>query len=449
MARVPLALAAALLGVAFARNIARARRNVTDEGRGLGRRDEAQFSDGGVDLEEVAPRKLRRGEPRSLAPGPEPEASDADARQEQDITEEYTLEGSEESAGDTEFGDWANTPLPGKWTYVGEEQWQEIQVAAESTFMLSPDTHDPDDFITSWSVAASPEGLGQYAFTTDGSGKAVLWDITGGRISVKHSWRPHAGGIRAAAFTIADKQWRFLTVGWDDTAILSGFRTRASAWEVLKQQAIQPAAITSAAFSPDGKHALLAPVEDGVMVWTFKTGETQVQCKREGTYSAAMSPDGTRLVSGTADGTVIVWTFELGGSCVQSEVLYHHLEIPSVVVRNTFSIDFSPDQRLLTASNFGSGLAKVWDFGTQTVRVLPHENTYQEDVLKDAAFSADGVRVVTAQDDLAYVWNLQDGTRLKLDRHENFEEEIWFARISPDGSVVFAMWGGHARTWRL
>jgi WD40 repeat protein len=67
--------------------------------------------------------------------------------------------------------------------------------------------------------------------------------------------------------------------------------------------------VTSAGFSPDGKH-IVSGSSDTVRVWNFeKSGKPVLVLKghTDTVTSVAFSPDGKHIVSGSRDETVRIW----------------------------------------------------------------------------------------------------------------------------------------------
>ncbi len=79
--------------------------------------------------------------------------------------------------------------------------------------------------------------------------------------------------------------------------------------------------------------------------------------------------------------------------------------------------------------------------------VLPLETLHHDGEVRDASFSPDGTKVVTASaDDTAQVWDAKTGQKIGQPmRHADW---VHTAEFSPDGTkVVTASWDGTARVW--
>jgi len=104
---------------------------------------------------------------------------------------------------------------------------------------------------------------------------------------------------------------------------------------------------------------------------------------------------------------------------------------------------FSPDGiRVVTAS--WDGTARLWDAATGAELLVLRGH---EDAVSTAAFSPDGIRVVTASSDrTARLWDAATGAELLVLR--GHEDAVSAAAFSPDGSrVVTASWNGAVRLW--
>ena len=111
--------------------------------------------------------------------------------------------------------------------------------------------------------------------------------------------------------------------------------------------------VTTASFSPDGKHLVTTSDDGSAKVWGLVDGEWQEKATIQ--YSnrvnnASFSPDGTRLLTTSDDGTAKVWVLVDGEW--QEEATIEHTD-------RVVNASFSPDgTRLLTTSK--DKTVKIW-----------------------------------------------------------------------------------------
>jgi eukaryotic-like serine/threonine-protein kinase len=165
-------------------------------------------------------------------------------------------------------------------------------------------------------------------------------------------------------------------------------------------------AVTSVAFSPDGKRlasaagTALEMVPGQVKVWDVATGQDLLTLRGHtaGVTSVAFSPDGKRLASGSQDGTVKVWDAQTG------KVLW------TLKGKIVHCVAFSPDGKLL-ASEGPEGTVKLWDpeTGKEVRSIVPGEGRNRGYVM-GVAFSPDGRQVAAVSGpETVTVWETATG----------------------------------------
>jgi WD40 repeat protein len=233
--------------------------------------------------------------------------------------------------------------------------------------------------------------------------------------------------LTSAAFSFDGK--RIVTASRDGSTLVWDV---ASGTPILRLLGHSP--VNFAAFSPDGKRIGTASDDNTARVWDAVSGGTIHVLRGHGDMvrSAAFSPDGKRIVTASSDKTARVWDAASGAPI---HVLRHDDEV--------WSAAFSPHgERIVTASI--DQTASVWDATTgKPIRVLRGHTG----PLTSAAFSPDGTRIVTASyDQTARVWDATTGKQiLKLIGNEG---TVYSAAFSPDGTrIVTASYDKTVRIW--
>jgi len=190
-------------------------------------------------------------------------------------------------------------------------------------------------------------------------------------------------------------------------------------------------AVTSVAFSANGRLVATGSRDRSVRVWEMGTGRSVQVMKGhvDAVSSVTFSPDGCFVVSSSLDKTIRIWDPGSGR------------EVSQLPKENTFvlAVEFSPDGRLLAYSN-SDGRIKIWDMeNNQGLEALDgHAGPVYA-----IAFSADGRYLASAgRDQTVRIWDVAAGRELRALRGHT--AAVNAVAISPDGRFVAS--GGEDKT---
>jgi WD40 repeat protein len=235
-----------------------------------------------------------------------------------------------------------------------------------------------------------------------------------------HIW---SGGAVKAAAVSPDGKW-IATASDDRTARIFDARTGA-ALAVLRGHA---GSVSSVAFSPDGKQVLTA-AEDGARLWDAASGALIAQLPGSGgkVRSALFSPDGRSAATAAQDGARI-WDLQATPPA------------PRVLVAHAVSfVRYSSDGKLLAALD--DFTARIFGPSGVAIGVVAHN-----EAINAAAFSPDGLRIVTASNDgTARIWNISGGDPQQILKGNG--GKVFDASFSTDGSEVVTASDGAAWLW--
>jgi hypothetical protein len=128
-------------------------------------------------------------------------------------------------------------------------------------------------------------------------------------------------------------------------------------------------AISSVAFSPNGKILAATTAEGQIRLWQAMDGQPLLTWEghTNWAWSVAFSPDGQTLASGSADQTVRLWDVYTGQSL---KTLSGHTNL-------VYSVAFSPDGRLLASGSVDETI-KLWDVQTgECLKTLRPDRPYE------------------------------------------------------------------------
>ncbi|MCC7450890.1 MAG: WD40 repeat domain-containing protein [Anaerolineae bacterium] len=234
------------------------------------------------------------------------------------------------------------------------------------------------------SVAVSPDGK---HIVTGGYTTVQLWD----RQSLKEirQFDGHQAYVNSVAFS---SDGRYLLTGSGDQESTDG---TARLWEVNTGKKIltftfeYPAWVTSVAFTPDGKQALIVAEGEGVRLYDVTTGQTVRDFGDASLVTrAVLSQDGKQILTSNYDAPVMLWDAQTGAK----------LRVLNVGADTTTPLAISPDGSLAVIGA-PRGQAKSWNIKTGK---LIRSFTIKASEVTGVNFSPDGKWVIISTADNAH-----------------------------------------------
>lgn len=203
----------------------------------------------------------------------------------------------------------------------------------------------------------------------------------------------HEAAITSIAFSFDGK--RLASSSADKTA-------RVWDWSDSKfpelQKIVQPTAISAVTLSPDATQLFCAAGDNVIRCWAVADG-TEVRTFTGHTAAvSSLSVSGQTLASGAADSTVRVWNLQTG-AIIRS--INHAAAVSSIAV--------SP-KGLIIASGGADKLVKLWtaSTGAPIVSLTGHAAA-----IVGLRFNADGSKLVSGSNDGVWVWDVLKKKRLE------------------------------------
>jgi WD40 repeat protein len=204
--------------------------------------------------------------------------------------------------------------------------------------------------------------------------------------------------------------------------------------------------VNSVAFSPNGAQLVSGSDDWSIRIWDMRMNEVISVLRSHGypvinvipshaVTSVAFSPDGRQVVSGSMDNTVRIWDVQ---STKQITLLQGHHE-------GVLSVSFSPDAALV-ASGSADGTIRVWDIQAppRSMELLDDSNSKPTEEL---VISLNGARLVSTAGKLGRVWDMSTGQEIAvLDGHTGI---IWVVAFSPDSNGLRIVTGSGDKTVRV
>ena len=285
-------------------------------------------------------------------------------------------------------------------------------------------------------AALSPDGT---LVATGGTDQTVQWwDAASG--DLVRRLEGHAGDVTAVRFSPDGK----LLASAD--AAGRGFVWSVETGEPIHHLRGHTRKISAIAFLPGGKQLLSASTDQTVARWDLSTGEEDTSgLMRHPREVVAMdvSADGSQALTSCLDENVRLW------DVARAEVLAT-FPIPGATVT---AVSFSLDRRrALTASS--DQIVRLWDLQAGQEVTKPTDDGDAQSFLDvrakgasvwAAAFSPDGLQVLTGGGRVARIWDVDTSSEL-----QSFSSHgaVASARFSPNGSrIVTGSWDNTARIW--
>jgi WD40 repeat protein/beta-lactamase regulating signal transducer with metallopeptidase domain len=319
------------------------------------------------------------------------------------------------------------TCSPGGQVLVAGSQSGTIGIADGSTGVLRRNFFGHNEGVVA--VALGPGG--RQLFSLGGDGLVKVWQGKPGPVRFLDG---HTGPVRVATFS-PDGKYLLSTGGWPE-----GDRT-LRLWDVKSGKQVRlfttaPTIFQSAAFSPDGKHAVAGENSGQVRIWEVETGKElrPLRGHKEGIPHVSFSTDGKWLLSSGHDKTVRLWdahTWE------EVRVFRGHTDWARCAV-------FHPDgKRILSGGR--DRVVRVWD--RESGKLL-HSFDHAKEWVERMVVLPGGKQVLTCGGNAMRLWDLDSGKEVRTFAGHQFG--VTSVALTKDGRTAFSSsYDGSVRSWDI
>jgi len=186
-------------------------------------------------------------------------------------------------------------------------------------------------------------------------------------------------------------------------------------------------------FSPDNSLLATASQRNSIKIWDTSTGSETFELEGHTgeIYRLAFSPDSDLIATTSADSTLKIWDLTAGPEAIFTDETNGGF----------WMVGFSPDGSHLAYGGFDSFI-RVWDAAKRQVDLVLDGH---KGPTVDLQFSADGMRLLSSNETLVKVWDLQTGTEIMALSTAISNRRL---DISRDGTRIAAGGGaGEIKIW--